>query len=90
MKAYKQIGLFLHQSHCSIVPKNTALLFPKLLQFIFPKSLHFFFLFTKALSFRSTTRIGQNEIPDVEQFAEADRSRGGLAPPLPTILKSTK
>jgi hypothetical protein len=46
MQTNKKIGIFLHQSHCSIVPKNTALLFPKILQFIFPKSLHFFFLFT--------------------------------------------
>ena len=46
MKAYEKIGILLHQSHCSIVPKNTALLFPNLLHFIFPKSLYFFFLFT--------------------------------------------
>jgi len=46
MKAYEKIGIFLHQSHCSIVPENTALLFPNLLHFIFPKSLYFFFLFT--------------------------------------------
>ena len=47
MKAYEKIGIFLHQSHCSIVPENTAHLFPNLLHFIFPKSLYFFFLFTK-------------------------------------------
>ena len=46
MKAYEKIGIILHQSHCSIVPENTALLFPNLLHFIFPKSLYFFFLFT--------------------------------------------
>ncbi len=46
MKAYEKIGILLHQSHCSIVPENTALLFPNLLHFIFPKSLYFFFLFT--------------------------------------------
>jgi hypothetical protein len=46
MKVYEKIGILLHQSHCSIVPKNTALLFPNLLHFIFPKSLYFFFLFT--------------------------------------------
>ncbi len=50
MKAYEKIGIFLHQSHCSIVPENTALLFPNLLHFIFPKSLYFFFLFTKDLT----------------------------------------
>ena len=48
MKAYEKIGIILHQSHCSIVPENTALLFPNLLHFIFPKSLYFFFLFTHA------------------------------------------
>jgi len=46
MKAYEKIDILLHQSHCSIVPENTALLFPNLLHFIFPKSLYFFFLFT--------------------------------------------
>jgi len=46
MKAYEKIGILLHQSHCSVVPKNTVLLFPNLLHFIFPKSLYFFFLFT--------------------------------------------
>ena len=50
MKAYEKIGILLHQSHCSIVPENTALLFPNLLHFIFPKSLYFFFLFTGAES----------------------------------------
>lgn len=49
MKAYEKIGINLHQSHCSIVPENTALLFPNLLHFIFPKSLYFFFLFTTRL-----------------------------------------
>ena len=49
MKANEKIGINLHQSHCSIVPKNTALLFPNLLHFIFPKSLYFFFLFTQGL-----------------------------------------
>ena len=49
MKAYEKIGIFLHQSHCSIVPENTAHLFPNLLHFIFPKSLYFFFLFTVSL-----------------------------------------
>ena len=49
MKAYEKIGIILHQSHCSIVPENTALLFPNLLHFIFPKSLYFFFLFTPGL-----------------------------------------
>ncbi len=52
MKAYEKIGINLHQSHCSIVPENTALLFPNLLRFIFPKSLYFFFLFTKVLPVR--------------------------------------
>ena len=46
MKTYEKIGIHLHQSHCSVVPENTVLLFPNLLHFIFPKSLHFFFLFT--------------------------------------------
>ena len=46
MKAYEKIGIHFYQSHCSIVPENTALLFPNLLHFIFPKSLYFFFLFT--------------------------------------------
>jgi hypothetical protein len=46
MKAYEKIGILLHQSHCSVVPKNTALLFPNLLHFILPKSLYFIFLFT--------------------------------------------
>ena len=46
MKTYEKIGILLYQSHCSIVPKNTALLFPNLLHFILPKSLYFFFLFT--------------------------------------------
>ncbi len=50
MKTYEKIGILLHQSHCSIVPKNTALLFPNLLHFIFPKSLYFFFLFTPGLA----------------------------------------
>lgn len=50
MKAYEKIDILLHQSHCSIVPENTALLFPNLLHFIFPKSLYFFFLFTPDLS----------------------------------------
>jgi len=49
MKAYEKIDILLHQSHCSIVPENTALLFPNLLHFIFPKSLYFFFLFTSIL-----------------------------------------
>jgi len=49
MKTYEKIGIHLHQSHCSVVPENTVLLFPNLLHFIFPKSLHFFFLFTSSL-----------------------------------------
>jgi hypothetical protein len=49
MKAYEKIGINLHQRHCSIVPENTALLFPNLLHFIFPKSLYFFFLFTRSV-----------------------------------------
>ena len=53
MKAYEKIGILLHQSHCSIVPENTALLFPNLLHFIFPKSLYFFFLFTEGTIFLS-------------------------------------
>jgi hypothetical protein len=40
MKTYEKIGIHLHQSHCSVVPENTVLLFPNLLHFIFPKSLH--------------------------------------------------
>ena len=58
MKAYEKIDILLHQSHCSIVPENTALLFPNLLHFIFPKSLYFFFLFT------STPRVDYSNYLD--------------------------
>ena len=56
MKAYEKIGILLHQSHCSVVPKNTVLLFPNLLHFIFPKSLYFFFLFTQGSRSKSKNR----------------------------------
>jgi hypothetical protein len=58
MKAYEKIGILLHQSHCSVVPKNTALLFPNLLHFILPKSLYFIFLFTGGII--STHFFSQN------------------------------
>ena len=65
MKAYEKIGILLHQSHCSIVPENTALLFPNLLHFIFPKSLYFFFLFT--VFFSSTSFCAKSIKPGTKK-----------------------
>jgi hypothetical protein len=77
MKSNEKIGILLHQSHYSIVPKNTALLFPNLLYFILPKSLYFFFLFTSVCTSLFCTRIIVKDFTDLYRFGTKTGTKTG-------------